>query len=133
MTHQRLRKEIYQEFFQTSACPECKSQREGKLSGMVDFSHFLRYVLSKEVSCCEYACRFIQRLINAPLYSTHWNAYNLWPYPNYHACCSIPIAVDVLFLCGIEFTSPVLVRNQNDGVIHVVFHGHLRDRRFMRI
>mgnify|MGYP003386444152 CR=1 FL=1 len=59
-----------QSLFQETACDECKAQHQSRHPGIHNFHAFLCYVLAKPISCCVYACSFIQRMIEFPLYGS---------------------------------------------------------------
>ncbi len=118
--------------FHRTACEDCKDQQSFIEPGIHNFYAFLQYVLDKPTTCCVYACHFIQRMIEFPLYSTNWRQYNYLPYQHYCECDVNSVPVDVLFVNGRLATSPVLVRFKEVGTIHLVIQGHLEDQRFVK-
>lgn len=111
--------------YDTTACHECKEERCSNPPGIFNFYNFLRYVLDKKISCCDYACQFIQRMIQFPLYSTIWFQHTCLPYLSHIEQVIQEVPVDVLFITEPSFHSLTLIRVRDIGLIHTVPYGHL--------
>ena len=120
-----------QSLFQETACDECKAQHQSRHPGIHNFHAFLCYVLAKPISCCVYACSFIQRMIEFPLYETTWRQYYYVVLNGVIESWLHEAPVRVLFVQGEGFESSVLVWSQDTGTIHCILQGHLTDRRFI--